>query len=136
MSFPSQEKEYRNYYQREYRHRVGISNKYSNKYDGLCENIIPRKFNKKAHKAMSKYPGKLLARTVQIVYEDNIKKHGTLTCCLCLNPIEFGKDSLEHIVPKQLGGTNEYSNLAVACFSCNVKKSNRTYEDFKIKQAH
>ena len=61
----------------------------------------------------------LSIQTIQVVYEDNIKKYGTLTCYLCLNPIEFKQDSLEHKTPLSRGGTNEYNNLAVACKKCN-----------------
>lgn len=31
---------------------------------------------------------------------------------------------VEHIIPLSLAGTNEYSNLALACRSCNLNKSN------------
>lgn len=72
--------------------------------------------------ANAKYPGIINADLVQMVYEDNIKQFGTLTCYLCLNPISFGKDSLDHKVSKTRGGTNEYSNLAIAHRSCNSKK--------------
>ena len=65
---------------------------------------------------------------VQLVYEDNIKKYGTLTCYLCLKQIEFGKDHLEHKTPLSRGGTNEYNNLAVACQKCNCRKNKKTEE--------
>jgi 5-methylcytosine-specific restriction endonuclease McrA len=68
--------------------------------------------------------------TVQMVYEDNIKKYGTLTCYLCFKPIEFGNDSLEHKMPLIRGGTNEYNNLAISCRSCNSKKHIKTTEEY------
>src|ERR1035437_6560229 len=36
---------------------------------------------------------------VQQVYEENIKKYSTLTCELCLKPVAFGDDHLEHFHP-------------------------------------
>jgi hypothetical protein len=33
---------------------------------------------------------------------------------------------IEHITPQSVGGTDDESNLAVACPSCNLAKSNRT----------
>ena len=66
----------------------------------------------------------------QRVYEDNINIHKTLTCYLCEKPIEFGQDSLEHKIPVSRGGTNEYSNLAVAHISCNSAKGKKTLEEF------
>ena len=68
--------------------------------------------------------GKLTIQTLQQVYEDNIKRFGTLTCIYCLKPIEFGKDTLEHKIPLCRGGTNNYENLAIACKSCNSKRIN------------
>ena len=68
---------------------------------------------------------------VQQVYENNIKQYGTLTCYLCLNPIPFDKDHLEHKTPISRGGTNKKENLEVACASCNHKKFNKTVEEFK-----
>ena len=73
----------------------------------------------------------LTIETVQRVYEDNIKKYGTLTCYLCLEPIPFGKDHLEHKTPLSRGGTNEYYNLGVACQKCNCKKHNKTVKEYK-----
>jgi 5-methylcytosine-specific restriction endonuclease McrA len=75
--------------------------------------------------------GELTIKTIQQVYEDNIKQYGTLTCYLCVLPIVFGADNLEHKIPLSRGGTNEYKNLGVACSKCNRKKHNKTEEEFK-----
>jgi len=69
--------------------------------------------------------------TIQRVYEDNIKKYGTLTCVLCNNPILFGDDSLEHLLPLVRGGTNDYDNLGVAHLKCNLKKNRKTLKEWK-----
>ena len=37
---------------------------------------------------------------------------------------------IEHITPKSRGGSNRISNLAISCRSCNVKKGNKTAEEF------
>ncbi|MGI6081764.1 MAG: HNH endonuclease, partial [Limnochordia bacterium] len=36
---------------------------------------------------------------------------------------------IEHIVPKSRVGTNQVSNLAIACKKCNLKKGNKTAEE-------
>lgn len=41
---------------------------------------------------------------------------------------------VEHIVPKQRGGTNRVSNLALACHKCNQAKNNRTAAEFGYPQ--
>lgn len=68
---------------------------------------------------------------VQRVYEDNIKKYGTLTCYLCLKEVAFGNDHLEHRIPLSRGGNNLYENLAVACARCNLSKNNKTEEEYR-----
>lgn len=72
----------------------------------------------------------LTKETVQQVYEDNIKKFGTLTCILCGKPVEFKDSSLEHLTPLTREGTNLYENLGVAHFVCNCKKSTMTLEEW------
>lgn len=37
--------------------------------------------------------------------------------------------TLDHVIPKSRGGTNEWSNLVTCCFKCNLKKGNRTPEE-------
>ena len=74
----------------------------------------------------------LTKETVQMVYEDNIKQHGTLTCILCNKPIAFGEDSLEHKTPLSRGGTNAYENLGVSHLKCNLKKNRRTLEEWNL----
>lgn len=82
-------------------------------------------------KAMMRNGGKLTTKIIQRVYEDNIKKFGTLTCIYCLNPIQFGDDTLEHKQPLAKGGTNLYENLGIACKSCNSKKRDRTEKKYR-----
>jgi hypothetical protein len=77
--------------------------------------------------------GKLSIHTIQMIYEDNIKQYGTLTCYLCLQPIEFRKDHLEHKTPLSRGGDNSYINLGIACAKCNMKKHNKTETEYKKK---
>lgn len=73
---------------------------------------------------------KLTIKLIQMIYEDNIKKYGTLTCYLCLQPIAFTKDNLEHKIPLVRGGTNEYNNLGIACKKCNAKKYTKTLKEY------
>jgi 5-methylcytosine-specific restriction endonuclease McrA len=89
-----------------------------------------RKKQYQKRKAIMRGGGDLPIKRIQLVYEDNIKKYGTLTCIYCLQSIEFGKDTLEHKHPLSRGGTNDYSNLAIACRSCNSKKNNKTYDEY------
>ena len=122
-------KEKINDYNRERRHRLGISKRFLVR-SGLSKTIEYKRFHRKKYKALRTQAGDLSVKTIQMVYEDNIKKYGTLTCYLCEKPIEFGKDHLEHKTPLSRNGTNEYENLCVSCSICNCKKGRKTYEEF------
>jgi len=119
-------REYRNAYQTAWRHKRGDSIKYNTGISKLPG--YKRPFQKQC-KHNRRNAGLLTIGTVQKVYEDNIKLFGTLTCIYCLNPISFGKDTLEHVYPVCKGGTNERSNLDIACIHCNCMKHKRTYEE-------
>jgi CRISPR/Cas system Type II protein with McrA/HNH and RuvC-like nuclease domain len=41
--------------------------------------------------------------------------------------------TLDHVMPKSRGGSNEWTNLVTSCFKCNLKKSNRTPEEAKMR---
>jgi hypothetical protein len=114
---------------RQWRHIAGISKKYNDQL-GISKTKEYKKAKRVEYKTRFKNAGKLTAATVQMVYEDNIKRFGTLTCYLCLKAIPFSKDHLEHKTPLSRGGTNEYNNLGVACQYCNCKKHNKTLEEF------
>ena len=70
-------------------------------------------------------------KIIQQVYEENIKQYGTLTCYLCLKPIEFGNDHLEHKIPLSRGGSNAKENLSVACAGCNFSKHTKTEAEYR-----
>ena len=88
------------------------------------------RIRKKAQNLKRYSLGKIETETVQRVYENNIKKYGTLTCYLCLKPVAFRKDHLEHKTPLSRGGTNVFDNLEIACATCNFKKHNRTEKEY------
>jgi len=88
------------------------------------------RFNKLNSNRKRRGKGILSIQTIQQVYEDNIKKYGTLTCYLCLKPIEFKQDCLEHEIPLSRGGTNAKDNLSIAHRSCNCKKHTKTVEEY------
>ena len=126
----SKDKKYWIRLQKENRHKKGISKKYNGK-SGFCYTKEYKKLHKQKRTALEKGGGKLSIETIQLVYEDNIKRFGTLTCYLCKKFIEFGKDHLEHKIPLSRGGTNEYNNLGIACQKYNCKKHNKTEEEYK-----
>lgn len=76
--------------------------------------------------------GVINKQVIQMVYEDNIKKYGTLTCYLCNKAILFGHDHIEHRTPICRDGSNEYANLAVSCDICNFQKGRMTDDEYMV----
>lgn len=99
-------------------------------YDSKPERVQYRRDYAKSHRAMRRSPG-MTVRIVQSIYEENIKKFGTLTCYLCLKKIQFGKDHLEHKTPLSRGGKNKKKNLSVSCQSCNLRKGRKTEGEYR-----
>lgn len=94
---------------------------YTNQYKRLI---------KKAKRAFIKSGERLPIKVLQLIYENNIKKYGTLTCYLCHKPIEFGKDTIDHKNPISRGGRNVYDNIEISCFRCNCRKINKTVSEY------
>lgn len=127
--YKREHKQYFDTYMKEYRIKnrdklIGWRKEYKEK------NKERVKLSHKVSKHRRRSAGKLSVKLLQSVYEDNIKKYGTLTCYLCEKPIPFGQDNLEHKFPISRGGRNNYENLAVACALCNHKKKNKTLEEY------
>ena len=124
----------RNLWLKEWRHKQGISKKYNNgEHSGISYTKEYKRLQAQKRKALFKGGGELTIKTIQQVYEDNIKQYGTLTCYLCLKPILLNEDTLEHKVPLTRGGNNEKNNLAIAHHRCNCKKHTKTVEEFLAK---
>jgi ATP adenylyltransferase len=52
-------------------------------------------------------------------------------CALCGASIKDTPLDIDHIVPRNKGGTNDLSNLQALCFRCNRAKRDRDSEDFR-----
>lgn len=66
---------------------------------------------------------------------------GNGKCAICGKPVKFKKMTVDHIKPLSQGGTNEFSNLQLACHSCNRLKNNFMKAEFygmisKIQRHH
>jgi 5-methylcytosine-specific restriction endonuclease McrA len=118
---------------RAYRHKKGFCKKHISKYGG---NRFTSKECVQRRRSLQKGGGALSIKTIQLVYENNIKNYGTLTCYLCLRKIEFGQDSLEHKTPLSRGGTNAQENLEIAHIGCNSRKHNLTEQEYRRKHGH
>ena len=55
-----------------------------------------------------------------------IYRRDKYTCAYCGRKYSPDRLTLDHITPRQQGGTNKPSNLVTACDTCNSQKNNRT----------
>lgn len=53
-----------------------------------------------------------------------LKKTGGV-CAVCGRPLEYGKVTIEHYIPKYHGGTDDERNLLPLCKNCNKSKGSR-----------
>lgn len=61
-------------------------------------------------------------------YQDAIRERAQDRCeyCLISQDLQGAQYHIEHILPQSKGGKTQIDNLALACPSCNLYKSNHT----------
>lgn len=60
---------------------------------------------------------------VQLTKQNIVRRdHGTCQYC----GSSEGPMTVDHVIPRSLGGTHDWGNLVCACSSCNNRKGNRT----------
>jgi 5-methylcytosine-specific restriction endonuclease McrA len=62
--------------------------------------------------------------------EDHVEKGRTIYCHYCYIQLEPDDATVDHLVPKSRGGTNDRSNLVLSCKRCNEEKSNLTDSEY------
>lgn len=60
-----------------------------------------------------------------------ILRRDDYTCQYCGNRISYL--TIDHIVPRRLGGQHVWTNLVAACPSCNHRKGSRTLEQAQMR---
>ena len=55
------------------------------------------------------------------------------TCQYCGKRFSSSELSLDHVVPRSLGGKSTWTNIVCACVRCNVRKGGRTPEQAHVK---
>lgn len=54
-------------------------------------------------------------------------------CLYCGTALDYGRSTLDHILPQSRGGRDSYANLVLACRGCNNRKRDRTPEEARMK---
>jgi 5-methylcytosine-specific restriction endonuclease McrA len=63
----------------------------------------------------------------------NIFKRDHNTCQYCGARPGSEELTIDHILPRSMGGTSTWENCVLACVECNARKANRTPEQAKMK---
>lgn len=77
-------------------------------------------------------------KTVELTRR-NVFKRDNFTCVYCGSHLDL---TVDHIIPKSLGGKNTWDNLVTACKLCNNKKDNKLLDetdfnlDYKPSRPH
>ena len=70
-------------------------------------------------------------RSEVVLNRINILKRDNFTCQYCAK--KTGSMTIDHIIPKNKGGKDSWSNLVAACSKCNTKKGNSLLEKINMK---
>ncbi len=62
-----------------------------------------------------------------VLTRNNILLRDNYTCKYCGS--KSVSLTIDHIIPRERGGSNNWDNLVAACQDCNIKKGNRTPEE-------
>ena len=53
-------------------------------------------------------------------------------CYFCNKKLSKKNSTVEHLLPSSRGGSNDESNLAIACAPCNAEKDNLTVQEYEV----
>lgn len=72
-------------------------------------------------------------RHLQYIRQCLIAKHG-MVCALCSKPIESENElTVDHIIPRAMGGSTTYENCQLAHKECNLRKGNKYVDPETVK---
>ena len=104
---------------------------------GLDKNIWDSDWNKKWRSAVSSFQNRnkdMKSKSENFGYKYVLKEIGGTKqkCYLTGRSIDLEKDNyqLDHKIPVSKGGTNDISNMGIACPEANYSKSNLTIEEY------
>jgi 5-methylcytosine-specific restriction endonuclease McrA len=53
-------------------------------------------------------------------------KRDRFSCQYCSRFLKSGQVTVDHVIPKSMGGPSSFTNCVTSCYGCNNKKGNRT----------
>jgi len=81
------------------------------------------------HPATLKMKYHVALRPTKLIFSRKlVLRRDEYTCCYCYKKYKHTNLTIDHVIPKSVGGINSFTNCVTACLSCNRKKRNRTPE--------
>lgn len=77
----------------------------------------------KVNNRVARKKSALGTHTIQEIQDQHKRQKGK--CYYCHQDVKWGKHHVDHVVPLSRGGSNDISNLVIACASCNLSKSDK-----------
>jgi len=100
----------------------------------LCRKKIAKDEAKRGEQILQ--PRKLSSGYVSATLKYEVLKKAQFHCELCGVSADVRALEVDHIVPRNLGGTDDPSNLQALCYSCNSMKRDRDQTDFgKVRES-
>ena len=68
-----------------------------------------------------------MPRKIPNVIQQAVRNRANFLCEYCHNSEkwQYVMFTIEHVIPVSLGGDDSFENLALSCFACNRRKSNK-----------
>jgi len=63
---------------------------------------------------------------------DNVFQRDQYTCQYCCIRFEPKELNIDHVIPREKGGTTTWENVVCSCIRCNTKKANKLPEQAKM----
>jgi diadenosine tetraphosphate (Ap4A) HIT family hydrolase/5-methylcytosine-specific restriction endonuclease McrA len=101
----------------------------------LCQSRLSEYLDKRGEKIFAHR--KLAAGYVSGTLRYEVLKAAKFCCELCGIPADEKALEVDHIVPRNHGGSDDPSNLQALCYSCNSMKRDRDTTDFrKVRESY
>ena len=95
------------------------------------QRVAQRKYERKIRYLEESPALRSAARSLKkILIEEQVQSGEWLNCYYCKISIPVNESHLEHKRPISRGGKNTKGNLVLSCAPCNLKKGNKTAEEF------
>lgn len=107
-----------------YEHRIEIERK------SRAKNKEKWRLSRNARQSIR---NRIINSDVYIILEKDLRR---IYSSPCINCGSKENQSLDHIIPLSRGGTHSIGNITTLCLTCNMKKHNRFFSEWRYSKSH